>query len=180
MKTLLAAAATTLVLAGCSTGPDHNDADIAFAQGMIPHHQQAIDMSNTAATRGGPQVKALARQIKAAQGPEIRTMTGWLKDWNARSMEHGDGHGVSGDMKGDMGGGHMGMLDEKTMSKLDAAKGAAFDRLWLRGMIQHHQGAIDMAKTEIASGEYPKAVTMAKSIVTSQQAEIDHMREMLK
>ena len=179
MKTFLAAAIAALALTGCSSSPNHNDADVAFAQGMIPHHEQAIEMSRTAAKSGGAEVRKLAAQIEAAQGPEIRTMSGWLDDWNAPVVDHGAGHSM------DMGDGTMakpgaGMLDETTMGQLDSASGAAFDRLWLRGMIKHHQGAIAMAKTELASGEFPKARAMAKAIVTTQQAEINRMRKLLK
>lgn len=172
MKTLIATALAALTLAGCSTGPGHNTADVSFAQEMIPHHQQAVSMSEVAAKNGGPAVRKLAAQIKSAQAPEIRLMTGWLNDWNAPSMDHGTGHGM------DMGA--TGMLDDADMADLSKAKGRAFDTLWLRGMIQHHEGAISMAEDEIASGEFPKAVAMARSIVKSQQAEIEHMQEMLK
>jgi len=172
MKTLIAVALATLALAGCSSGPGHNTADVSFAQEMIPHHQQAISMSTTAAKRGGPAVRKLAAQIRAAQAPEIRLMTGWLNDWNAPTMEHDTGHGM------DMGA--TGMLDEAALENLSKAEGRAFDTLWLRGMIQHHQGAISMAEDEIASGEFPKAVAMARSIVKTQEAEIERMQEMLK
>ena len=170
LKAVLTAAVAALILSGCSSG--HNDADTSFAQGMIPHHEQAIAMSNTAAKRGGPQVRALARQIKAAQGPEIREMSGWLDDWNEPVMKHETGHPM------DMGGN--GMLDDAEMARLDKATGAAFDKLWLRGMIQHHEGAIAMAEDEMASGEFAKAVALARSIVKTQQAEIDQMQRLLK
>ena len=110
----------------------YSGADIMFAQMMIPHHQQAVDMGTLAETRAlSPEVKKLAAQIKSEQAPEITQMKGWLKDAN-----------VSLDMGHDMGMG--GMLSDTEMSALAAATGAEFDRLWLEGMIAHHEGALHM------------------------------------
>jgi uncharacterized protein (DUF305 family) len=117
-----------------SSSSAFSGSDIMFAQMMIPHHQQAVDMGTLAETRASsPEVKALAAQIKAEQAPEIEQMKGWLKSANA-----------SLDMGHDMGMG--GMLTESDMSALKNATGAAFDRLYLEGMIGHHKGAIQQTR----------------------------------
>ncbi|MFI7033901.1 DUF305 domain-containing protein [Microbispora rosea] len=158
-----------------SPAADHNDRDIWFAQMMIPHHRQALEMAKLAEDRAGSsKVKELAKQIEAAQGPEIQTMTGWLESWgvqapgeDAMPMDHMD-HGMPGMMSGE------------DMKKLEGLKGAAFDKAFLTMMIQHHEGAITMAKEERESGVYEPARQMADSIITSQSAEISTMKKLLK
>jgi uncharacterized protein (DUF305 family) len=151
----------------------HNDADVTFAQHMIPHHTQAVEMSDTLLTKQGidPRVTALANQIKAAQGPEIQQMQGWLTQWGAPSKPPMSGNG---DMPG-----MSGMMSEQDMTALKDAQGADATKLYLTQMIAHHQGAITMAQGEIKDGQYPPAVEMAHAIVTSQQQEIDTMNGML-
>lgn len=172
-RTLLAAIATAALVfvAGCGStggGTPHNDADVAFAQMMIPHHEQAIDMAELAATRASSEdVKGLATAIEAAQDPEIETMKGWLKSWGEdEAMSH-----ATHDMPG--------IMDEKTMADLEEAKGAAFDRLFLTAMIAHHKGAIDMAKAEKEAGVFPGALSLADAIISTQAAEIKRMRALL-
>ncbi|MEV5743519.1 DUF305 domain-containing protein [Microbispora rosea] len=158
-----------------SPAADHNDRDIWFAQMMIPHHHQALEMAKLAEDRAGSsKVKELAKQIEAAQGPEIQTMTGWLESWgvqapgeDAMPMDHMD-HGMPGMMSGE------------DMKKLEGLKGAAFDKAFLTMMIQHHEGAITMAKEEREAGVYEPAKQMADSIMTSQSAEISTMKKLLK
>ncbi|MET8837904.1 DUF305 domain-containing protein [Micromonospora sp. NPDC004540] len=150
-------------------------ADVMFAQMMIPHHQQAVEMSELAETRAAdPEVRKLAGQIKAAQGPEIATMSGWLAAWGRPAPSASAGHGMPG-----MDHGMPGMMSEADLAKLTAASGADFDRRFLTMMIAHHEGAITMAKEEIAQGAHPDAKALARQIVTSQQGEIDAMRKML-
>ena len=156
---------------------------------MIPHHQQAIEMSDMVLSKQGmdPRVVELATQIKDAQGPEIAQMQGWLDEWN---MDMGDmpGHGGmdgSGSMMPDMPGmGGMGMMDgmlsPAEMQALKDAQGVEADKLFLTGMIKHHEGAITMAQNEIKNGEFPEAIELSKAIVESQQKEIDTMNEILK
>jgi uncharacterized protein (DUF305 family) len=145
-----------------------------FAQQMIPHHRQAIDMAKLAATRAkSPEVKKLATQIEGAQDPEITTMTGWLKEWGAAMPEEsmpGMDHGK--DMPG--------MMTDADMTSMTKASGAAFDRMFLTMMIKHHEGAITMAKDEQAKGSSAPAKTLAGTIITAQTAEIATMRELLK
>lgn len=153
----------------------HNDADVTFAQSMIPHHQQAIDMADMAIERSkNKQLLDLAERIKAAQQPEIDTMSSWLDSWgepiDAESGEDRDMGGTT--MTESMGG----TMSDADMAQLDAASGAAFDRLWLDMMARHHQGAIDMAKTEQGAGQFPDAVALAGRIITDQQAEITEMQ----
>lgn len=170
------AAAALVIAAGCSSssekaepaGPGHNAEDVSFAQMMIPHHEQAIEMSKLAATRASSQeVKDLAEDIEAVQGPEIETMKAWLKAWGE---EESSGH---------MGHDMPGMMDDKTMASLEDAKGAAFDRAFLTSMIDHHEGAIAMATSEKSEGINPKALKLADAIIKAQKAEIAKMREML-
>ncbi|MCP9276544.1 DUF305 domain-containing protein [Mycolicibacterium arenosum] len=158
----------------------HNDADVAFTQGMIPHHQQAVEMSDVLLGKQGidPEVVALANQIKAAQGPEIAKMQGWLIDWKV-SPTNAEGPAMS-EMPGhDMSGSGGGMMSEEDMAALQNAEGGAASKLFLEQMIEHHKGAIAMAQTEVADGQFPAATEMARSIVRSQQQEIDTMQAMV-
>ena len=162
----------------------HNQADVMFAHHMIPHHSQAIDMSDMLLAKQGidPRVSALATQIKAAQGPEIEQMTGWLELWGNPPMPtpSGDmnmpGMPGHGDMPGMSGAG---MMSEQDMAALQNAQGVEASKLFLTQMITHHEGAITMAQTEVEDGQYPDAVAMAQSIITSQQQEIDTMNGIL-
>ena len=154
------------------SAPAHNDADVEFAQGMIPHHRQAVDMAEMARTQAQSQeVLQLADTIEAAQAPEIATLEGWLEDWG-EPVEAGMDHGSMG-----MSGG--GMMSDDEMSQLMAAQGAEFDRMFLEMMIQHHRGAIDMAETELEEGEFPDAVEMAQTIKDTQEGEIAEMEQLL-
>ncbi|ANE79266.1 DUF305 domain-containing protein [Mycobacterium adipatum] len=185
---------TSVSTSAAATGAQgtHNDADVAFAQGMIPHHEQAIEMSDMLIGKQGvdPAVVSLANRIKAAQGPEITQMRDWLQQWGVGLAPGGadmpghtmPGHDMSGgdgmgDMPG-MGGGH-GMMSEADMAALQNAEGAAAGRLFLEQMIEHHEGAITMAEQEIGEGRFPAAIDMARNIVSSQQAEIEEMRALL-
>lgn len=173
--TLIAAAA---VLAACSnddgdgSSADHNDADVTFAQEMIPHHQQATEMAALAPSRAeSSEVLDLAEQISAAQEPEIATMTSWLESWGEEAPE---GMGSMSDMDS-----MPGMMSEDEMAELEDAQGPDFDRLFLTMMIEHHEGAIDMAAAEQENGENPDAVALAETIEADQTAEIATMRELL-
>jgi uncharacterized protein (DUF305 family) len=202
--TLLAAAALSLALTltGCaSTGTDPastppgatsvtstgagDAADIAFAQLMIPHHQQALDMATLAQVRAASaEVKALAAQIEAAQNPEISRMSGWLDAWGApmempgastaedlADMDHG-GHDMGG-MTG------AGMMTAEQMDALAAASGADFDTMWLQMMIAHHQGAIAMADQVLTTSSDPEVTALAQAIIEGQTTEITTMEQLL-
>ncbi|GAA2429894.1 DUF305 domain-containing protein [Actinomadura vinacea] len=151
----------------------HNEQDVMFAQMMIPHHQQALEMAQQAKTKATmPEVKKLAADIEKAQDPEIKQMTAWLKSWGASVPSPG--------MSGMDHGGMEGMMSEEDMGKLGKLSGMAYDKAFLEMMIKHHQGAVSMAKKEQASGQFPAAKAMAGSIITSQNAEIATMQGMLK
>ena len=170
--------------AGTGTGTvdaAHNQADITFASSMMPHHRQAVEMADMALTQAGsPEVKKLATQIKAAQDPEIATMTGWLSAWGAAPMPSGDHDmGSTGGM-GTGGMGMDGMMTAQEMSALKGASGSAFDRMWLQMMIKHHEGAVAMAKTQLTQGQSPDAKTLAQSIIDGQTTEIATMTALLK
>jgi len=189
---LAAAGAAALALAACGSDGDstpehgshasasasqeqHNAADAAFAKGMIPHHRQAVDMAELAPSRAqAPKVKKLAEDIKSAQDPEIRTLSGWLTSWGQDVPTEGSMDHSTHDMEG-MGG----MMTTGDMATLEHAKGRAFDRAFLRMMVEHHEGAVDMARAEQADGSYAPARKMAGRIIASQSAEIDRMNELL-
>jgi uncharacterized protein (DUF305 family) len=157
---------------------EHNDADLRFAQMMIPHHEQALEMAQLAAGRASAQpVKDLAEQIRAAQDPEIATLNGFLQAWGAPAtggmagMDHGGmAHGGTSPMNG--------MMTAEQMDQLEAASGAEFDRMFLEMMIAHHEGAVADARTELAEGANPQAKELAQKIVDGQTAEITQMRQL--
>ncbi|MGC5168732.1 DUF305 domain-containing protein [Luteimicrobium sp. DT211] len=181
------AAALTIGLAGCSTGSTsaddlpssasasssasaHNDQDVMFAQGMLPHHEQAIEMSDMLLKKGDgvdPDVVTLAKQIKTEQQPEITKLTGWLKDWDAANSMSGMDHSMSG------------MMSDSDMTALDTASATDAGQLFLQQMVEHHTSAVDMAKAEVDKGKNTDAVAMAKSIVSSQTEQITQMQDML-
>ena len=147
-----------------------DDADVSFAQNMIVHHQQAVEMADLAATRAAStELKTIATQIKAAQQPEIDKMTGWLTAWGQPTAPAG-GHG-----------GHSmpGMMTDEDMNKLKAAKGAAFDSQFAQMMIDHHKGAIEMAKEVQTKGTNPDVKKLAADIEKTQQAEIATLQKLL-
>jgi uncharacterized protein (DUF305 family) len=172
-KTLVRSALAVLavaVLSACGGSPaevTHNEADIAFAQRMIPHHTQAVEMADLVAGRtSAPAVVAIAERVKAAQAPEIATMTGWLTAWGAAPDEHAD-HGMPG------------MMADADMAALRAATGEDFDQRWLAMMIVHHQGAIEMAEEQLAEGRDPDVKRLAQRVAEGQRAEIREMQALL-
>lgn len=181
-----------IALAGCSTGTDNgsmpgmdhgtsatsaqpsasskdnNAADTMFAQMMIPHHVQAVEMSDIMLAKKDLDAKitALAEDIKAAQDPEITKMTTWLTGWSEPTTMAGS-HSMNG------------MMTSADLDKLNAAEGTEASKLFLIQMIAHHEGAVEMAKTEVTDGENTDAVALAKSIVSSQETEIKVMKDLL-
>lgn len=150
---------------------DHDTDDVTFATEMVPHHRQAVQMADLAATRASsPEVKDLAARIKAAQSPEIAQMTGWLAGWGAPAPSD------MGAMAG-MGGG--GMMSDQSMQSLGQASGTAFDVAFLTGMTAHHRGAIVQAQTELSKGVNPEAKKLAGAIIAGQTTEIAQMSALL-
>lgn len=166
------ASASVSASASASKGR-HNAADIAFAQGMIPHHRQALEMAELAPGRAkSAEVKKLAEAVEKAQDPEIRTLSGWLTAWGEDvpaegTTDHSSTHGAAG------------MMTAEDMEELRKASGSAFDTAFMEMMIEHHEGAVAMAETERADGSYAPAKKMAGQISSSQTAEIDRMNELL-
>lgn len=168
MKRVLLIAIAALMLTGCASTPKANSlfsaADISFAEEMIPHHEQAVLMSDIALTNStSDEVLALARDIKAAQAPEIEQMSSW------------QGVNPSTHM------GHMmdGMLSDEQIQQLRDSEGATFDRLFLEGMILHHQGAIKMAQ-KVTGSSNKEVAALAATIIEAQEKEIAFMQELIK
>lgn len=152
-----------------------NEADIEFAQGMIAHHEQAIEMAEIALdpTRAaGPAVLDLAERIRAAQDPEVQLMTGWLTTAGAPlTMDTSDGHDMSS-MEG--------MMSAEDMDMLATLTADEFDRTWLEMMIAHHKGALSQSESVKANGSNPAVLALADQIITAQQAEIGEMEALLQ
>lgn len=152
-----------------------SDADVAFLTGMKPHHEQAVEMSKMVLAADPPaEVAAIAERVKDAQSPEIEQMNQMMADLGEEvdGMEHSGGHseGMAG---------HGGMMSEADMEALMDATGDDAARLYLEGMIEHHQGAIEASDTQIADGQYGPAVDLAKTIKSAQEAEITEMQTLL-
>jgi len=187
LASMLLAGALTLTACGDDTdsaagSAGHNEADVTFAQDMIPHHAQAVQMSKMAIDNAdSEEVRALAEDISAAQAPEIETMTGWLEDWDEEVPDTSMMSGDMGDMEGmDMEDMDMpGMMSSEEMKGLDAASGSDFDQMFLTMMIEHHEGAIEQAQTEQADGESAEAVDLAAEIEQAQTEEIATMEDLL-
>ena len=170
----------------------HNDADVEFTTAMIPHHAQAIEMARMAEDRAESQeVKHLAADIEAAQGPEIDQLSTMLETWgeDVPDPDAGMGHSTAGDNMDDMdqmdhgssdGPGEMpGMMSRTDMAVLMDASGMDFDEMFLEMMVEHHRGAIEMAQTEQSDGENPQAIDLAEDIEAAQTKEIATMEELL-
>ncbi len=195
MRTLaaLAAMAALLPLAGCgddepapdevrvaSNGDRFNDADVAFATDMIPHHAQALSMVDLTLGRAlDPEVQRLVEDIRDAQAPEIELMADWLTSWDEPVPEtmrdHAHAHGEGEIDPGDMPG----MMTADQLAQLETAPDAAFQDLFLQMMVEHHEGAVEMAKAERFDGEFKPALMLAESIESSQTDEIALMRDLI-
>ncbi len=191
---VIALALTTTALAGCGSdeaastgtvaaaqpagdaaGMVMNDSDVEFSQGMIAHHQQAIEMAEIALDPNigaSPAVVDLATRIKGAQDPEVELLTGWLTDaGHPVAMSETDGHDMSS---------MDGMMTADQMDAMSAMTGVEFDQMWLALMIEHHQGAIAQSQTVKTDGSNPEALALADQIISAQQAEIDEMQTLLQ
>lgn len=152
-----------------ATAEDFNDQDVMFAQMMKPHHEQAVEMSDMILTKDGisTDVTDLATQIKEAQGPEIAQLEEWLTAWGAEDSMSGMDHSMDG------------MMSDEDMSALKSATGAEAEKLFLEQMMMHHEGAVEMAQTEVDEGQNADAIEMATMIVQTQTEEIATMQELL-
>lgn len=195
MKRSLRAAAAALALVGvagllsaCSNDPStvttkdgkaaHNAADISFATEMIPHHRQAVEMAQIVLDRGTTaDVKALAQRIKDAQSPEIAELSGFLMAFGEKVPQNGSSMGGMQHGSSDNG---MGMMSDADMSQMMKMSGVELEKMFLTSMIGHHDGAIAMARTELADGSYAPAKALAQKIIDAQAKEITEMRALLK
>ncbi len=148
-----------------------NAADIEFAQGMIAHHEQAIEMAEIAldpTVGASPKVIDLATRIKGAQDPEVKLMTGWLTAAGEPVvMDTSEGHEMSS---------MDGMMTADQMDAMAAMTGAEFDQMWLEMMVAHHEGAISQSETVKTTGSYADVLALADQIITAQQGEITEMQ----
>ncbi len=196
LAVLMAATLPVFALAGCGSDepsasettataeaaegatPGVVDADLAFARDMIPHHQQALEMARMAPDHTeDPEILELAAEIEAAQDPEIDQMTGWLESWGEdappTSMDHGAmGHGTDEEMPG--------MMSAAEMTELESLEGVEWERMFLTMMIRHHEGAIEMARTQIETGRDAEVTALAEQVVADQEAEIATMITLLE
>ncbi len=165
-----------------ANGDRFNDADVAFATDMIPHHAQALSMVDLTLDRElDPEVQALAEDIRNAQAPEIEQMTDWLTAWDEpvpetmRDHSNAEG-GADMEMDSDMPG----MMSTDEMAALKNAPADEFQQLWLEMMIEHHEGAIQMAQAEQSDGEFTPTIDLAETIESGQQSEVDLMEQLLE
>ena len=174
--TVIAALLAALTVSACGghEAPTGRAGDIAFAQDMIPHHEQALEMSALAlAAEASPEVTALAKEIQAAQDPEIVLMRSCLSEWGAEELPHSGGPGEESD-------GHEhempGMAPGEQLLALAEARGAEFDALWIDLMVAHHEGAIEMAEQVAQTTDDLEVEALAAEIIATQAQEIEAMR----
>jgi uncharacterized protein (DUF305 family) len=179
MRRIVLTLAAAVLLAACNQGGDEqssgsataapNDADVTFTQNMIPHHQQAIEMAKLVDSHTKqPQLHKLADSIIVSQGQEITLMQGWLQSWGKPATPAGMDHGAM-QMPG--------MMSEMEMRQLRLSKGEDFDLAFIDMMTAHHEGAIEMANTELRDGSLPEVKRLAQQIIDAQQAEIDQFKQ---
>jgi uncharacterized protein (DUF305 family) len=145
----------------------HNDQDVVFAQRMIPHHQQAVDMAAMVPSRtANPTLRVVAIHISTDQRAEISMLTDLLKQWGAPTSAP-----AAMSMEG--------MVDDATMRRLPSLSGAEFDTVWITAMIGHHRGAVTMSQAELANGQSPDAQKMARLIINAQLREISYMTNLI-
>jgi uncharacterized protein (DUF305 family) len=182
MRRTVLALAAAILLAACSQGGGDqggapataapNDADVTFTQNMIPHHQQAIEMAKLVDSHTKrAELRSLADRIVASQGQEITLMQGWLRDWGKPATPAGMDHGAM-QMPG--------MMSEMEMRQLGVVKGEDFDLMFMDMMTAHHEGAIEMATTELRDGSLPEVKRLAQQIIDGQQAEIEQLKQWSK
>jgi uncharacterized protein (DUF305 family) len=161
------------------SGAGFNEADVEFATAMIPHHAQALVMVDlTMGRKVDPELARLAEQIRTAQAPEIEQMADWLTDWDEPVPEtmrdhanaHGDAHMAESDMPG--------MLSAEDLDELESLSGTEFQVEWVASMIEHHEGAVEMAEQELEEGTFPGALHLAEHIADAQSDEIETLERL--
>jgi uncharacterized protein (DUF305 family) len=172
MRRIVLALVAAILLAACNQGGGEqgsgsatsapNDADVTFTQNMIPHHQQAIEMAKLVdAHTKRQQLRTLADSIIVSQGQEVTLMQGWLKSWGKPATPEGMDHQMAG------------MMSEADMRQLGVTKDKDFDLMFMDMMTAHHEGAIEMANTELRDGSLPEVKRLAQQVIDAQQGEID-------
>jgi uncharacterized protein (DUF305 family) len=173
-----------LTACGSSAEPNaaaFNDADVSFAQNMIPHHKQAVEMADIAlkvSSGASIEVADLAKRIQGAQQPEIDVMSGWLKTWGKESAPTTEMDDMEGMDHSSMSG-MEGMMSAEEMASLQSATGLAFDTAWMQMMVRHHEGAVAMAKQVQSAGSNAEVKALAAKIIVAQEAEISEMKATL-
>ena len=171
-------------LGGCSN-EDHNEADVQFATVMVEHHAQAIQMANFTIGRAGidPRIAELAEEIRITQTAEIDELAGLLRAWGEEvpqtGFATGDSHSHDGDM---VGGDHAdtpGMMTAGEMEELAAAERAAFAEMWMRMMVEHHEGALSMIDEVQDAGEHEGLRDLAEEMDAAQRTEIRDLERWL-
>jgi len=166
-KSLIGAVVGMLILSACSSTPDLA-ADVTFAQDMVQHHEQALDMAKLVPTRStNEQVRGLAERIEKGQAAAVTPLRPRPEERGAQDKEH-SGHDMAG------------MMSDGDMTKLETTSGAEFDRLWLNLMVKHHEGAVEMARTELKDGKDADAKKLAQAIIDGQQQEITEMKDLMR
>ncbi|GAA1767088.1 DUF305 domain-containing protein [Kocuria aegyptia] len=173
-------ATTTGAAADGAVSAEHNDADVLFAQMMLPHHEQAVRMSEMLLAEEGvrAEVADFAQRVIDAQGPEIEHLNAMLAAWGAEPSA-GDVHGTEHGSDAGMGG-MGGMMTAEDMQALETAQGQDAARLYLEQMTVHHEGAVEMARDQAERGQNPQAVELARHVAADQEAEIAEMERMLR
>jgi len=176
LMTACSATTTTTTTSDAAKVASFNDADVQFATDMIPHHTQALSMVDLTVDKDlSPEVEALADDIRMAQTPEIEQMAGWLEEWGEPVPVTGRDHAGHDMAAMDMPG--MASMDD--MAALENADGPEFEQMFLSMMIEHHQGAIEMAQTELDEGANAAAKKLASEIISAQEQEIATMQSLL-
>ncbi|GAA1751459.1 DUF305 domain-containing protein [Kocuria aegyptia] len=172
-------ATSTAPASGEAISAEHNDADVMFAQMMLPHHEQAVDMSEMLLAKEDvpAETRDFAQQVIDAQGPEIERMNAMLAAWDAEPTA--DGEDMDG-MDHGSDAGTDGMMTAEDMQALETAEGEDAARLYLEQMTVHHEGAVEMARDQVEQGQNPQALELARQVVEDQEAEIAEMERMLQ
>ncbi|MFM9121069.1 MAG: DUF305 domain-containing protein, partial [Acidimicrobiaceae bacterium] len=145
-------------------------------QEMIPHHEQAVVMSEMVSNvEVSGETAALATEIISAQASEIELMKSFLSEWGVEFDPNSDPH--AGHMMG--GDESHGMMTDEELAELENSMGSNFEKMWLTMMLAHHKGAIKMAETVIADGKDARVKTLAEAIISQQKKEIDLIDSLL-
>ena len=157
------AAVFVALVSACGSQPKPNSADKTFVAQMVPHHQLGVDMIDSAVLRSDDvRLRKLVFQMQSYHEHELHQLSSLLQQWGISPAEI-----------------FPGSIDPSRLATIDQLSGPAYDIAWLNAMIEHHEGAVAIGKEEIASGQLPDLIDMAKKVVSTQQAEIIEMQKLL-